>query len=106
METSLAPATINLTDYYTAIDQPAPAGFAFNYRAFIECGEVSWVGPVASTADERLNVTFEWDPKRGAVAELDLLPEAQYTVEQMRELHASLGASLAALAPDAERTEL
>lgn len=73
--TTIAPATINISDYNAAVQQSAPAGFAFNFRAYLECGEISWVGPIASTADERLNVIFEWDPSLGASAELDLLPE-------------------------------
>jgi hypothetical protein len=99
MTTTIAPATSNLSEYYAAVDQPAPEGFAFNFQAFIECGVVSWAGPTASTADYRLNVTFEWNPAEGAYAELDLLPGDRYSVEQMRDLHAALGAALDALQP-------
>ncbi|GAP57296.1 hypothetical protein AHiyo1_01200 [Arthrobacter sp. Hiyo1] len=99
--TTIAPATINISDYNAAVQQSAPAGFAFNFRAYLECGEISWVGPIASTADERLNVIFEWDPSLGASAELDLLPGARYTIEQMRELHAALGAAIEAVQPGA-----
>lgn len=97
--TTIAPVTVNLSEYYAAVEQPAPAGFAFNFRAYIECGEVSWAGPTASTDDERLNVVFEWDPTTGATAELDLLPGDRYTIEQMQQLHAALGAALEAIQP-------
>ncbi|QSZ53066.1 hypothetical protein RI444_16590 [Paenarthrobacter sp. AT5] len=99
MTITIAPETTDLSEYYAAVDVPAPAGFAFNSRAYIECNEISWSGPVASTDDERLSVIFEWDPSTGATAELDLLPGDRYTIEQMRQLHAALGAALEAVQP-------
>lgn len=99
MSTTIAPEAINLSGYDAAAEQQAPAGFEFNFRAYVEGQVISWAGPVASAADQRLNIIFEWNPAKGATAELDLLPGDQYTIEQMRELHAALGAALEALQP-------
>jgi hypothetical protein len=62
MSTTIAPKTVDLTEYDDAVNQPAPEGFTFNFRAYIECQAISWAGPVASTANECLNIIFEWDP--------------------------------------------
>jgi len=101
MNTNVASRTDREANAATNYPTP-PKGFAFNHQFFVEAGEVSWAGPIASAADGRLNVIFSWEPAGGAVAEMDLLPGDRYTVEQMRELHASLGAALAALEQAAE----
>ena len=76
-----------------------PEGFGFNYEAYSECGVVAWRGPAASTDDQSINISFEWTPSTGITAVLDALDGAEYSVDQIRQIHAALGAALAALGP-------